>query len=336
MKTAVVILNWNTRDYLSRFLPGVLEFSPGAGVVVADSGSTDGSLQLLRSDFPQVKVIPLGANYGFTGGYDRALKGLEADYYLLLNSDVEVCKGWLEPLESWMDAHPECAVCGPKLLKYDRRDEFEYAGAAGGWVDRYGFPFCRGRVLSRTETDRGQYDAPADVLWVSGAAMMIRRSVWDELGGLDDRFFAHMEEIDFCWRAFRRGYSVSVVPASRVYHLGGGTLPRQSAFKLELNYRNNLLLLHANLPLRGIIAARYLLDIAAAVVYFITLRPALAAAVFRAHRQYRRMKGEAAPKDAPVPSGYRRGIMIVPLALLKGRKVFEYLKRYEDSHRRSR
>ena len=303
MKTAVVILNWNTEAHLRRFLPGVLKACPD--VIVADNGSTDGSREYLAG--LDVPTILLDRNYGFTGGYNRALEGLDAEYYVLLNSDVETPEGWLEPLERWMDAHPECAACGPKLHKIDERDEFEYAGAAGGFVDRYGFPFCRGRVLSKTEKDRGQYDgAPAEVLWVSGACLMVRSSVWRELGGLDDRFFAHMEEIDFCWRAARAGFSVVCVPDSTVYHLGGGTLPQGSPFKLRLNYRNNLLMLRANLPSRRVFCVRYCMDILAACAYLLMLRPRDAKAVFKAHAEYRALKGPRPPKGTKIPAGYRK------------------------------
>ena len=249
MKVSVVILNWNTKDYLRQFLPGVIASTMGLDgeVVVADSASTDGSQEMMTSLFPGVRLIALEQNFGFTGGYNRALEQIDAEYAVLLNSDVEVPKGWLEPLVAWMDAHPDCAACGPKLHSYADRDRFEYAGAAGGRIDRFGYPFCRGRVLSRLEVDRGQYDAPADVLWITGACLMVRMSVWRELGGLDSRFFAHMEEIDLCWRMQLSGWKVTVVPASTVWHVGGGTLPKESPYKLFLNYRNNLLLLENNL-----------------------------------------------------------------------------------------
>ena len=250
MKAAVVILNFNTRDYLKQFLPGLLASCEGldAGVYVADNDSRDGSLELMEKEFPEVPLISLQQNYGFTGGYNRALKEIEADYYVLINSDIEVPKDWLKPLLEWMDSHPECGACGPKLLSYAQRDTFEYAGAAGGLLDRFGYPFCRGRILQKIEKDEGQYNEPANVLWCSGACLMVRASVWNALGGLDERFFAHMEEIDLCWRMQLRGWTVNVVPASYVYHIGGGTLPNESPFKLRLNFRNNLLLLENNLP----------------------------------------------------------------------------------------
>lgn len=336
MKTAVVILNWNTRDYLKRFLPPLLQGTEGmdAGVIVADSASTDGSLELMAEEFPSVRTIPLDSNYGFTGGYNRALAQVEAEYFVLINSDVEVGKGWLEPLVEWMDSHPECGVCGPKLHSWQERDRFEYAGAAGGYIDRFGFPFCRGRVLKRTEKDCGQYDSPKDVLWVSGACLMVRSELWRRLGGLDERFFAHMEEIDFCWRAQHAGWKVTVVPYSTVHHLGGGTLPQDSPWKLELNYRNNLLMLRNNLPDRLsshlVIGTRYILDIFAAIAYFCSGKPSFARAVFSAHRQYRSLRTPLRGAADRVPGHWR--LCIIPAAALRGDGIFKYLKEYEDNH----
>lgn len=249
-KTAVVILNWNTQDYLKRFLPPLAHSLPeNAQLIVADSDSTDGSKDLMRREFPDIELIELDRNYGFTGGYNRAFEILKGrfDRYLLINSDIEVADGWFEPLDSWMDSHPECGACGPKLHSWYERDRFEYAGAAGGCIDKFGYPFCRGRVLKRTEKDDGQYDSNAPIMWVSGACMMVRADLWHRLGGLDDRFFAHMEEIDLCWRMQLAGYSINIVPESIVWHIGGGTLSNDSPHKLYLNYRNNLLLLENNL-----------------------------------------------------------------------------------------
>ena len=251
MHTAIVILNWNTREYLGSFLPGVVaeaERNPGTEVVVADNGSTDDSVELVKEGFSSVRVIAFEENLGFTGGYNRALSELQGfDLFLLLNSDIEVPQGWLRPLIEWMEEHPGCGACGPKLLSYYERDRFEYAGAAGGMLDAYGYPFCRGRVLKMTEKDEGQYDSPKNVFWVSGACLLVRAGLWQELGGFDARFFAHQEEIDLCWRMQLRGWKVTVVPGSHAYHLGGGTLPKESPWKMKLNYRNSLLLLDNNL-----------------------------------------------------------------------------------------
>ena len=336
MKTAVVILNWNTREFLERFLPPLLESVQGldAEVVVADNCSHDGSADLVAEKFPEVRLIRLDHNFGFTGGYNRALKQVDAEYFLLLNSDIEVPKGWLEPLIDWMDSHPECGVCGPKLHSWYHRERFEYAGAAGGWLDRFGYPFCRGRILRETEEDKGQYDSPASVMWVSGACLLTRRRLWEQLGGLDERFFAHMEEIDYCWRIQLAGYEVNVVPASTVYHVGGGTLPPESPFKLQLNFRNNLLMLHKNLPrsLRSslIIGTRYLLDIGACIFYFLNAKKACAKAVRRAHREFRKLKGQRG--NAPFrPAGYT-SICLMRLGRMKGEKKFQYLRDYESRH----
>ena len=313
MRTAIVILNWNTKDYIKLFLPALLMSVEGkdASVIVADSASTDGSLDLMASMFPQVRTIPLDRNYGFTGGYNKALSQIAEgpdcpEYIVLINSDIEVGGDWLEPLTGWMDAHPECGVCGPKLhslvfdgQNYVRTDMFEYAGAAGGCIDRFGFPFCRGRVLKRTALDEGQYDSPQDVLWVSGACLLTRTSLWQSLGGLDDRFFAHMEEIDYCWRAQLAGFKVTVVPQSCVHHLGGGTLPQTSPFKLKLNYRNGLLLLDNNLSstigpsaARRRIRARLFIDNCSAAVYLLTGRLSALRAVREAHREYHSLRTE--------------------------------------------
>ena len=260
MKTAVVILNWNTEGFLKDFLPGLLQSAiqvPDTEVIVADNGSTDGSIGLLQNEFPKVRTLAFKKNYGFTGGYNKAFNELYGtaesplkdapEYFLLINSDIEVTEGWLQPLVEWMDTHPECGACAPKLHSWKDRDMFEYAGAAGGYLDSFGYPFCRGRILSELEKDHGQYDHPADVLWATGACLLIRSKVYAEIGGLDERFFAHMEEIDLCWRMQLEGWKVTVVPDSVVYHVGGGTLPAESPFKVLLNFRNNLLMLEKNL-----------------------------------------------------------------------------------------
>lgn len=268
MKTAVVILNWNTEGFLNDFLPGLIssvDKVDGAEVVVADNASTDGSMNVMRQEFPGVKTIEFNKNLGFTGGYNKAFEALYGtsenpekdapEYFLLINSDIEVCDGWLQPLVDWMDNHPDCGACAPKLHSWQQKDMFEYAGAAGGYLDRFGYPFCRGRILSRLEQDKGQYDEPTDVLWATGACLLVRSKVYAEFGGLDSRFFAHMEEIDLCWRMQLEGWKVTVVPQSMVYHVGGGTLPATSPFKTFLNFRNNLLMLENNL------ARTYALDL---------------------------------------------------------------------------
>ena len=352
MKTAVVILNWNTREFLERFLPGLLDSvrDSDASVIVADSASTDGSMEMMQERFPDVRRIVLDRNYGFTGGYNRALAQVKAEYYVLINSDIEVTPGWLQPLVEWMDEHPECGACGPKLRSWQYRGRFEYAGAAGGRLDRWGYPFCRGRILSRTEEDRGQYDAPADVFWATGACLMTRSVLWQGLGGLDDRFFAHMEEIDYCWRLQLEGWRVCNVPSSVVYHVGGGTLPQTSPWKLRLNYRNNLLLLDNNLArtyaaagespkkalrhARRTIFQRKCLDGCSAAVYLLTGRLKAFKAVWYAHREAGRLRrgtdaAALAQWREAHPSVHVAGLYrgsVVMASLLKGKKVFDYIE----------
>ena len=352
MKTAIVILNWNTADYLRKFLPGVIASCQGrdAEVVVADSASTDDSLKVLREEFPAVRVIALEANYGFTGGYNRALEQVEAEYFVLMNSDIEVPEDWLDPLVAWMDTHPRCGACGPKLLSWYERDTFEYAGAAGGLLDPMGYPLCRGRILNRLEKDRGQYDTPERVGWITGACLLVRSSLWKALGGLDARFFAHMEEIDLCWRAQLSGWEIQVVPSSKVYHIGGGTLPKSSPWKLELNYRNNLLLLDNNLALtrkaqhphwrakkclrraRMRIFGRKLLDGAAALVYLLTFHPDRFQAVLKAHKAYDKMKTtpseEEVARQEPVPvRGLTRRTLFRSYLKFVDEKIYEVILR---------
>lgn len=262
-RTAVIILNWNGVEMMRKFLPYVVENSQEADVIVADNGSTDDSLQMLEREFPTVKTIALDKNYGFAEGYNRAIKQVEGEYVVLLNSDVEVTKDWLMPLVSFMDKHPECAACQPKLLAYHDKQMFEYAGAAGGFVDKFGYPYCRGRIFSTVEKDEGQYDKTLEIHWATGACMMVRTKDYLEYGGLDGRFFAHNEEIDLCWRMRIYGKRIYCVTDSKVYHVGGGTLPQGNPRKTYLNFRNNLTMLYKNLPekdLKKVMTARYWLD----------------------------------------------------------------------------
>jgi GT2 family glycosyltransferase len=245
---AIVILNWNGIDHLKQFLPSVMATDyPQLSIVVADNGSTDNSVAFLQQNFPAVRIITLNRNYGYAGGYNEALKQVVADYCVLLNSDVEVTPGWIRPMVDLLDADPGFAACQPKLLSYNQKNYFEYAGAAGGWLDRYGYPFGRGRLFDVCEEDKGQYDVTAEIFWASGAALMIRSSAFHEAGGFDADFFAHQEEIDLCWRLKLLGYKVFCCPASVVYHLGGGTLPKGASKKTFLNFRNNHMMLAKNL-----------------------------------------------------------------------------------------
>lgn len=285
-KLAVVILNWNGRKHLERYLPSVVEHTTAEGVeiIVADNGSTDDSLIWLRMKYPELRVIRLDRNYGFAEGYNRALREVESDYYLLLNSDVEVTANWWQPLVELLDNNPDVAVVAPKLLSDTQRDMFEYAGAAGGYIDYLGYPFCRGRILSKVEQDRGQYDSRCDIFWASGAAMCCRSEVYNKLGGFDADFFAHMEEIDLQWRMQLSGWRIVVEPRSIVYHLGGGTLPA-SPMKSYLNHRNNLAMLYkCSTPMQRAVVAvvRPFTDMAEALVYLVTLRPRMAWSVVKA------------------------------------------------------
>lgn len=293
-KLAIVILNWNGASMLRTFLPGVVKFASGqATVYVADNGSTDDSLALLKEKFPSVRLISFGGNYGFAEGYNQALAQIESEYYLLLNSDVEVSSGWLSPLLDYMDSHPGVAACQPKIRSQVDRDSFEYAGASGGYIDRLGYPYCRGRIFSTVEKDNGQYDRPVSVFWATGAALLVRRDAYWEVGGLDGRFFAHMEEIDFCWRLRSRGYGIVCIPSSTVYHVGGGTLSKENPRKTFLNFRNNLLMLYKNLPdedLHRTLRMRWWLDMLASFSFLLSGNWDSCRAVWRAWRAYGRMK----------------------------------------------
>lgn len=325
-KIAIVILNWNGERMLRRYLPSVVRHSEGqATVCVADNASTDDSLTLLRTEFPTVRVLELDKNWGFAEGYNRALAQVEAEYYVLLNSDVEVTPGWLQPLVAFMDAHPGAAACQPKLLSVADPGAFEYAGACGGFLDRYGYPFCRGRVFDVVERDHGQYDDPVEVLWATGAAMMVRAEDYRRAGGLDGRFFAHNEEIDLCWRLRIMGRMVYCVPASKVYHVGGGTLPKSNPMKTYLNFRNNLTMLYKCLPGRDLLkvmAVRWVLDYVAAWEMLLLKRNVGDfKAVYRARRDFRRWRKDFAAERARIQSF--RTVPRVP-----GRRPFLLLWRY--------
>lgn len=292
-KIAIVILNWNGKKMLQTFLPTVLEhLGEDAVVYVADNASTDGSVDYLKSDFPEVKLILFDKNWGFADGYNKALKQIDAEYFVLLNSDVEVTDNWLAPLMDFMDGHPEVAACQPKLLSVRNKKAFEYAGASGGFIDRDGYPFCRGRIFEAVEDDKGQYDDAVEVLWATGACLMIRAADYFAIGGLDGRFFAHNEEIDMCWRLNLSGRKVCCVPRSCVYHVGGGTLPKDNPMKTYLNFRNNLTMLYKNLPekeLKSVMRRRWFLDYLAAVQTLVLNRHwGDCKAIFRARRDFKR------------------------------------------------
>ncbi len=302
MKVAIIILNWNGAAMLRRYLPSVAgrptptlphregETALSVRLIVADNGSTDESEAVVKQ-FKGVEWLPLGKNYGFAEGYNRAIATVDSDYVVLLNSDVEVTSGWLEPLIEAMEADKTIAAVQPKILSWTSKEsgdnpvKFEYAGAAGGLIHWLGYPYCRGRVFSKIETDHGQYNEPADIFWASGACMCVRTNIYKELGGLDALFFAHQEEIDLCWRMHRSGYKVRYIPSSAVYHLGGGALNYEHPQKTFLNFRNNLLMLYKNLPILKLIVVmgfRFYLDYAAALMYLVKGKPKNAWAVVRA------------------------------------------------------
>ena len=294
---AVIILNWNGRKLLESYLGSVVRHTnPAIGrVIVADNGSTDGSVEYVRSEFPDVEVIEFSENYGFAEGYNRAIAQMAPryKYCVLLNSDVEVKDDWLTPLWEFMELHPDAGACQPVIRSLKEPDRFEYAGAAGGFLDRHGYPYCRGRIFDTTEADKGQYDTPIQVFWASGAALMVDSQLYLDSGGLDKEFFAHMEEIDLCWRIRLRGRQIWAVPSSHVYHLGGGSLPASNPRKTYLNFRNNLLMLHKNLPdsvRRGVLLRRRLLDTVAWFKFILTGDTDNASAIIRAHNDFRRMR----------------------------------------------
>ena len=294
MRTAVVILNWNGEKFLNQFLPVLLRNTqlPGVDIYVADNASTDNSLSLIEEQFPTVKTLLLDKNYGFAGGYNKALAQINADYFVLLNSDVEVTENWLQPLLNYMNENADVAACQPKIKSFYNRDYFEHAGASGGFIDYLGFPFCRGRVVGTAEMDRGQYDTVIDVFWATGACLLIRSELYNQVGGLDDEFFAHMEEIDLCWRLKGQGFRIVCIPQSEVYHVGGGTLQVEHPHKTYLNFRNNLLMLYKNLPqksLSNIMRWRMLFDYAAAFQLFVTGKPQNAKSVLEARKDFKKM-----------------------------------------------
>ncbi len=287
MKTAVVILNWNGKKFLEKFLPGVIEHSsPAADIIIADNDSKDDSLEYLEKNHPGIRIIKLKKNHGFAGGYNLALREIKADFFILLNSDIEVTENWINPVISMMEKDPSIAACQPKIRSFKEPQKFEYAGAAGGFIDKYGYPFCQGRLFQSLENDEGQYDEAREVFWATGACMFVRSDVFQKLGGFDDDFFAHMEEIDFCWRAKNQGFKIMYCPDSTIFHIGGGTLPKNNSRKTYLNIRNNITMLFKNLEserLVRVLAARMILDYIAAFKFLVDGGFKDMAAVLKAH-----------------------------------------------------
>ncbi len=286
MKVAVVILNWNGKQLLEQFLPSVVQFSQEATVYVADNASTDDSIAFVKEQFPIVTVIANPTNTGYAGGYNEALQHIEADIYALVNSDIEVTESWLQPIIKTFREEPNTAIIQPKILDFNKKEYFEYAGAAGGYIDQYGYPFCRGRLFDTIEKDNGQYDSNTEIFWASGACFFIRSNVYNELKGFDTSFFAHQEEIDLCWRAINKGYTIKYVFASKVYHVGGATLQQSNPKKTELNFRNSLLMLTKNLPQKKmyqILFTRMILDGIAGLKFLSKGEPKHLVAVLKAH-----------------------------------------------------
>ena len=294
-RIAVVILNYNGAEMLRRFLPNVLENSPEANVYVADNVSTDNSVETMKREFPQVPLILFDKNHGFAEGYNLAIGKVEEEYALLLNSDVKVSPRWLQPLIDYMDANADVAACQPKILSYRNMSYFEYAGAAGGFMDKWGYPYCRGRIFGTVEKDEGQYNSISDVFWATGAALMVRREIYIDNGGLDSRFFAHMEEIDFCWRLRSRGMRIVCIPQSYVFHIGGATLKTTNPKKVYLNFRNNLLMLYKNTPqsnLECVMRFRKIFDNVAALKFLLTGDVKAFRAIREARRDFKVMKND--------------------------------------------
>jgi hypothetical protein len=331
-KVAVVILNYNGKDFLRKFLPPLIERTgDDAEIWVADNNSLDGSIEVMTDEFPDVKLIENHYNAGFAGGYNMALQQIEADYYVLLNSDIEVTEGWVKPVIKQMEKDEKIAACQPKILAYHDKEEFEYAGASGGFIDKYGYPFCRGRVFQVLEKDEGQYNDSIDIFWATGACLFVRSDVYHRYGGLDQDFFAHMEEIDFCWRLKNEGYRIMVCPSSTVYHVGGGTLPKRSARKTYLNFRNNLALLFKNIPsnqLFQVFLIRFILDGVAALKFFFEGGFQDLIAVIEAHLYFYKNFGKLKKKrkglkQGKVPEVYQKNIVFEHY--LGGKKKFSDL-----------
>ena len=331
-RVAVVILNWNGRKFLEKFLPLVIERSKDeAEVIIADNASVDDSVAFLEKNYPEIRIIQNETNGGFSKGYNDALAKVDADYYVLLNSDIEVGEQWIEPIIDLMEQDHTIAACQPKILAYQEPARFEYAGAAGGYIDKYGYPFCRGRLFQNLEEDKGQYDDVKEIFWATGACMFVRAELYHKLDGLDEDFFAHMEEIDFCWRLKNKGFKIMYCPDSVIYHVGGGTLPKSSSRKTYLNFRNNTFLMYKNLPDRllfRVFVARYFLDAIAALKFLAEGGFSDFVAVLKAHVHFWKNHAKFKKKrhkhhHDPVSMVYKGNIVFD--YFLKGKKRFSDL-----------
>jgi GT2 family glycosyltransferase len=337
MQVAIVILNWNGKFFLEKFLPEVIRHSSHiADIFVADNNSSDESVAFLRAKFPEVKIILNQSNLGFAGGYNEALKHIQSEYYILLNSDVEVTESWIEPLLDLMQKEIHIAACQPKIRSYKQPAEFEYAGAAGGFIDKFGYPFCRGRIFSSLEKDQLQYEDTKEIFWATGACLVVRSKIFQQLGGFDETFFAHMEEIDLCWRMHRAGYKIMCCPASIVYHIGGGTLPKNNPRKTYFNFRNNLMMVYKNAKpedLFSILLFRTFFDFVAAILFLFTNGWQDCKAVLKAHIHFHWKKKHL---DRGIPGDMNSGTtLIYPKSILFmyfifRKKKFSDLKYYAE------
>ena len=331
---AVVILNWNGKDLLSRFLPGVVSSKySNLQLIVGDNASTDNSVEFIRANYPQIRIIENDQNYGFAEGYNRILQQVNADYYVLLNSDVEVPEDWIEPVIRLMETDSQIAAAQPKIKWQRNKSKFEYAGAAGGYMDINGFPFCRGRLFDEVESDFGQYNDPKEIFWASGAAFFIKTAVWKQTSGLDPDLFAHMEEIDLCWRLKNLGYKISYCPDAEVYHVGGGTLDANNPRKIFLNFRNNLMIMQKNLPLKEVyfqLVIRFFIDFVALIQFLLKGKPEFAMAVSKAHYQFLKNLQKTGDKrtDLQLPYCSHTGVLkssVVWSFFIKGIRRFSQL-----------
>lgn len=326
-KIAVVILNWNGAKLLEQFLPSVIAYSEEATIYVADNASTDTSIEIIQSKFPQITIIKNEGNYGFAKGYNVALQQVEEDYYALVNSDIEVTENWLAPILSIFDNEPNIGIIQPKILDYKNKAYFEYAGAAGGYIDQFGYPYCRGRMFDTLEKDHGQYNDDVDIFWASGACLFIRKDIYRKLNGFDDDFFAHQEEIDLCWRAFNMGYTARYTSKSVVYHVGGATLNEGNPRKTFLNFRNSLLMLTKNLPERKlfiILFLRLCLDGLAGIQFILKGKFKHCWAIVKAHFAFYSLINKTLKKrNSKIRSNYYRSKSIVYQYFIKNGKVFE-------------
>ena len=330
-KVAIVILNWNGKHYLEKFLPVLIQHTHTniAEIIIADNASTDNSVSFLKSEYPAIKLIELDKNYGFAGGYNKALLQIDAEFYVLLNSDVEVTENWLEPVINAMKNDAMVAAAMPKIKSYTKKTHFEHAGAAGGFIDKYGYPFCRGRILDHVEEDKSQYNTATEIFWATGACMFIRADIFHKHNGFDARFFAHMEEIDLCWRIKSTGYKIMYYPETEIFHIGGGTLNNESPFKLYLNFRNNLFMLFKNLPLQKlpfILFFRMVLDGISGIMYLLQGKYKNFLSVIKAHfhfyknipyllKQRKKIKPQA--KMYPKKDIYKKSVVFQRLVLKK-------------------